>query len=55
MKIAQNMPNANVLIVEHAGHGIMGYPEINPIMLAFLRGASSLPTSTALPTLKFSR
>ena len=26
------------LVVANAAHGIMGYPELNPLMLAFLRG-----------------
>lgn len=54
-EIARDMPNAHVLVVEHGGHGIMGFPQINPIMLAFLRGASSLPGSVALPTPRFNR
>ena len=54
-EIARGMPNAHILTVEHGGHGIMGYPQINPIMLAFLRGASSLPRSIALPTPRLDR
>jgi pimeloyl-ACP methyl ester carboxylesterase len=52
-EIARDMPNAHVLVVEHGGHGLMGYPEINPIMLAFFRGASSFPRISALPTPRF--
>ena len=54
-EVARGMPNADLLIVEHGGHGIMGYPEINPIMLAFFRGAASFPKSIALPTPRFAR
>lgn len=52
-EIARDMPNSHVLVVDHGGHGIMGYPEINPIMLAFFRGARSFPGSIALPTPRF--
>ena len=54
-EVAQGMPNAHILVVEHGGHGIMGFPQINPIMLAFLRGASSLPRRIALPTPRLDR
>ena len=35
---AAGFPNHQHLVVANAAHGIMGYPELNPLMLAFLRG-----------------
>jgi len=37
-EVAAGFPNHQHLVVANAAHGIMGYPELNPLMLAFLRG-----------------
>jgi pimeloyl-ACP methyl ester carboxylesterase len=37
-EVAAGFPNHQHLIVANAAHGIMGYPELNPAMLTFLRG-----------------
>jgi len=54
-EVARGFSRAAVLVVENGGHGIMGYPAINPSMLAFLRGQSSLPPRVALPRPAFGR
>jgi pimeloyl-ACP methyl ester carboxylesterase len=37
-EVAAGFPNHQHLIVENAGHGILGYPELTPAVMAFLRG-----------------
>jgi pimeloyl-ACP methyl ester carboxylesterase len=37
-EVAAAFPNHQHLIVANAAHGIMGYPELTPAMLGFLRG-----------------
>jgi pimeloyl-ACP methyl ester carboxylesterase len=54
-EVARGFSRAAVLVVENGGHGIMGYPAVNPSMLAFLRGQSSLPPRVALPRPAFGR
>jgi len=54
-EVARGFSRATVLVVENGGHGIMGYPAINPSMLAFLRGQSSVPPRVALPRPAFAR
>jgi pimeloyl-ACP methyl ester carboxylesterase len=54
-EVARGVSRAAVLVVENGGHGIMGYPAINPSMLGFLRGQSSLPPRVALPRPAFGR
>ena len=52
--IARGFDHATVLVVENGGHGIMGYPAINPSMLAFLRDQPSLALRVSLPKPAFS-
>lgn len=37
-EVAAGFPNHQHLIVANAGHGILGYPELTPAVMAFLRG-----------------
>jgi len=37
-EVASGFPNHQHLIVANAAHGIMGYPELTPAVIAFLRG-----------------
>ncbi|MGH9868147.1 MAG: alpha/beta hydrolase [Candidatus Polarisedimenticolia bacterium] len=52
-EMARGFPSAHRVIVANAGHGIIGYPQINPVMLDFLRGASGLPREVAFPKVAF--
>jgi pimeloyl-ACP methyl ester carboxylesterase len=54
-EVARGFSRAAVLVVENAGHGVIGYPAVNPSMLAFLRGQSSLPPRVSLPRPAFAR
>jgi len=49
---AAGFPNHQHLIVANAAHGIIGYPQLTPAMLAFLRGERIPQTRVSFPEWK---
>ena len=54
-EVAAGFPNHQHLLVANAAHGIIGYPELTPAMMAFLRGQRISQTRVSFPEWKFIR
>jgi pimeloyl-ACP methyl ester carboxylesterase len=54
-EVAAGFPNHQLLIVENAGHGILGYPQLTPAVLAFLRGQRIPQSRVSFPEWEFKR
>ena len=54
-EVAQGFSNQQHLIVANAAHGIMGYPELNPLMLMFIRGQRVTPIRVSFPKWELKR
>jgi pimeloyl-ACP methyl ester carboxylesterase len=48
-EVAAGFSNHQHLVVGNAGHGILGYPELTPAMMAFLRGQPIPQSSVSFP------
>ena len=51
-EVAAGFPNHQYLLVANAAHGIIGYPQLTPAMLAFLRGERIPQTRVSFPEWK---
>jgi pimeloyl-ACP methyl ester carboxylesterase len=54
-EVASGFPNHQHLIVANAGHGIIGYPELTPAVIAFLRGQRIPQSRVSFPEWEFKR
>jgi pimeloyl-ACP methyl ester carboxylesterase len=54
-EVAAGFPNHQHLIVANAGHGIIGYPELTPAVMAFLRGKRIPQSRVNFPYWEFKR
>jgi pimeloyl-ACP methyl ester carboxylesterase len=54
-EVASGFPNHQHLIVANAAHGIMGYPELTPAIMAFLRGQRIPQSRVSFPEWEFKR
>ncbi len=54
-EVATGFTNHQHLIVANAGHGIMGYPELTPAVMAFLRGQRIPQSRVSFPEWEFKR
>jgi len=54
-EVAAGFPNHQHLIVANAGHGILGYPELTPAVMAFLRGQRIPQSRVGFPKWEFPR
>lgn len=54
-EVAAGFPNHQHLIVANAGHGMLGYPELTPAVMAFLRGQRIPQSRVDFPKWEFKR
>jgi pimeloyl-ACP methyl ester carboxylesterase len=54
-EVAAGFPNHQHLIVANAGHGILGYPELTPAVMAFLHGQRIPQSRVSFPKWEFNR
>jgi pimeloyl-ACP methyl ester carboxylesterase len=54
-EVASGFPNHQHLIVANAGHGIIGYPELTPAVMAFLRGQRIPQSRVSFPEWELKR
>jgi pimeloyl-ACP methyl ester carboxylesterase len=54
-EVAAGFPNHQHLIVANAAHGILGYPELTPAVIAFLRGQRIPQSRVNFPKWEFKR